>query len=288
MELWPNFFIIGAPKAGTTSLYQYLKKIPGIYISQKKEPNYFSVKTIPDKEPFKPIRDTVSYLELFNQVKDEKIIGESSTNYLYDPEAAKLIHQKVPNAYILASLRDPVERAWSHYLMIEQTRSKNYRFGEQVKKELRHEIDFNKPHLRLKAGLYCNDVKKYLELFGKNQVKIIIFEEWIKDVKNTVNEIIRFLGLDYIVNDNLQDIYYRYVEPRGSISKAIIRNPNIRKIFTSLFSHSNNEVLRRFLVKKNTKPKMNEEDREKLVKFYQDDVRELEKLLGRKLHWSNF
>jgi len=230
----------------------------------------------------------VAYLELFNQVKNEKIVGEACTNYLYDPEAAKLIHQKVPNAYILASLRDPVERAWSHYLMIEDTISKQYSFNEQVKKELKHEIDFDKPHLRLKAGLYCNDVKKYLEIFGKNQVKIIIFEEWIKDVKNTLNEIIRFLGLNYELKDTPQDIYHRYVELRGSILKPLIKNPKIRKISKSLFSHSTNEVLSRFFVKKNSKPKMNEEAREKLVEFYQDDVRELEKLLGRKMPWPNF
>ena len=54
---WPNFFIIGAPKAGTTSIYNYLKNIPEIFMSPEKEPNYFSKKNIPDDHPIIPIRD---------------------------------------------------------------------------------------------------------------------------------------------------------------------------------------------------------------------------------------
>ena len=65
METWPNFFIVGAPKAGTSSLYAYLKDIPGIYMSPIKEPNYFSAATIPATSSFGPIRDKKKYLSLF-------------------------------------------------------------------------------------------------------------------------------------------------------------------------------------------------------------------------------
>ena len=108
LERWPNFFIVGAPKAGTSSLYAYLNEIPGIFMSPKKEPNYFSENTIPNDHPIKPIRDKKKYLELFKGVKGEKIIGEASTSYLADPEAPKLIHEACPDAKILISLRDPV------------------------------------------------------------------------------------------------------------------------------------------------------------------------------------
>jgi len=65
MEKWPNLFIVGAPKAGTSSLYAYLKNIPGIYMSHYKEPNYFSAKTIAEKSVARPIRDKTKYLSLF-------------------------------------------------------------------------------------------------------------------------------------------------------------------------------------------------------------------------------
>ena len=73
MEKWPNLFIVGAPKAGTSSLYVYLANIPGIFMSKAKEPNYFSKKTIPEnKRTLKPlIRDKTKYLALFKKVKDD-------------------------------------------------------------------------------------------------------------------------------------------------------------------------------------------------------------------------
>ena len=117
MEKWPNFFIVGAPKAGTTSLYEYLKNIPGIYMPPIKETHYFSRIIVPDTiSHFHPIRDKNEYLSLFENVTDEKIIVDDSPSYLADPEAPKLIHEIVPHARILMSLRDPVERAFSGYL----------------------------------------------------------------------------------------------------------------------------------------------------------------------------
>ena len=108
--MWPNFFIVGAAKAGTTSLYQYLKQIPGIYMSPVKEPHYFSRRVIPDDHHYRPIRDKEKYLSLFKKVNNEKVVGEASPTYLRDPEAPRLIHQVSPNARILISLRDPIER----------------------------------------------------------------------------------------------------------------------------------------------------------------------------------
>ena len=120
MEKWPNLFIVGAPKAGTTSLHEYFeKKIPGIFMSDVKEPYYFCKTLIPIDHYITPIRDKKKYLELFEKSKTEKIIGESSVWYLSDPDASSLIYQKVPNAKIIIMLRDPVERAFSHYLMLE-------------------------------------------------------------------------------------------------------------------------------------------------------------------------
>jgi len=72
MERWPNFFIVGAPKAGTTSLYEYLITIPGIYMSPIKEPHYFSTEPIPAESPRNPIRDKKKYISLFENATNEK------------------------------------------------------------------------------------------------------------------------------------------------------------------------------------------------------------------------
>ena len=288
MERWPNFFIVGAPKAGTSSLYAYLKDIPGIFMSSIKEPNYFSVKKIPDKKPYEPIRDTESYLDLFTQSRDEEIVGEASTNYLYDPESAKLIHEKIPNARILISIRDPVERAWSHYMLLKHSGWKHYPFSEQIKKELKNEIDFKKPHIRLKAGLYSEDVKKYLDLFGKKQVKVIIFEEWIKNIKNTIEDILQFLDLNQSINDIKYKIYDPDAIPRGLISKMLIRSNALKKISNNITNNSFKSFSKKLLIKNQTEQKMSQEDKEILKKYYREDVDKLQLLLKYNLPWPNF
>ena len=116
MEKWPNFFIVGAPRAGTTSLYAYLSQIPGIYMSPVKEPEFFSPNRSTNDDLI-PIVNKNDYLTLFKNVKDELLIGEASTCYLEDPDSPKLIYNKVADAYIIILLRDPIERAYSHYLM---------------------------------------------------------------------------------------------------------------------------------------------------------------------------
>ena len=106
---WPTFFIVGAPRSGTTSLYNYLKTIPEIFMSPVKEPGYF----IPND--FRGFSEK-KYLELFKNVKDEIVIGEASAGYLASQEAAFRIKKEIPNAKIIITLRDPVERTFSDYL----------------------------------------------------------------------------------------------------------------------------------------------------------------------------
>ena len=107
MTRWPNLFIAGAPRSGTSSLHSYLQDIPGIYMSRIKEPNFFSRNTIADDHPMvKPIRDETQYLRLFDDAGDAQILGEASPTYLEDPEAPGLIDRTAPGAKVLVSLRD--------------------------------------------------------------------------------------------------------------------------------------------------------------------------------------
>jgi len=191
LETWPNFFIVGAIKAGTSSLYAYLKEIPGIYMSPVKEPNYFSVSTISDNHRVNPIRQEQQYFKLFSKVKDEKIIGEASPNYLIDPQAPDLIHKVSPNAKILISLRDPIERLFSYYLMIVRLGDTHKSFQDEVHEVLKLDHP-EKSYLGLRGGLYYEAVKRYYSTFGEKQVKIIIFEEFIKNPKKNCRRCIKF------------------------------------------------------------------------------------------------
>ena len=291
MEKWPNLFIVGAPKAGTSSLYTYLDSIPGIFMSMPKEPNYFSVKTISENSHtvMKPIRDKSKYLDLFKKVKDEKIIGEASPSYLSDPEAPKLIHEIVPDAKIIISLRDPVERTFSYYLMFIRGGFMKDSFHHEVQKALKLVRIYNQRSLRLETGLYAEDIQRYHDIFGPEQVKIIIFEEFINDVKKTMKDILSFLDIYYELNEFDVEAYNKFGVPRSPISQFILRRGNVRRLAARFMSPSIRRILKeKILLKNEPKPEMPDEDREILRNFYREDVYKTEKILKQKLPWKNF
>src|SRR5579871_3433321 len=112
---WPNFFLVGAQKAGTSSVYAYLKQHPDIFLPAIKEPHFFSqVVPISHYEPiFLPsVLNEADYLRLYRDACGFSAIGDASVSYLWDPEAPQRIHARMPQARILIVLRDPVERAY--------------------------------------------------------------------------------------------------------------------------------------------------------------------------------
>ena len=194
-DLWPNFYIVGAPKAGTSSLHAYLQAVPGIFMSKIKEPNYFSRIVVPDDHPLRPIRDREKYLQLFAGVTNELVIGEASPTYLADPEAPRLIREVAPDCRILISLRDPVERAFSHYLMMRNNGKTNDSFLNEIRRGLELQSQLGVGLLRPEVGLYHRQVKRYQETFNAAQIKVILFEEFMSNSKGTLEQILGFLGI---------------------------------------------------------------------------------------------
>jgi len=289
MEKWPNLFIVGAPKAGTSSLYAYLKDIPEIYMSPIKEPHYFSRSTIPDDSPFKPIREKKKYLNLFKDRKNEKIVGEASPSYLIDPEAPKLIFQIVPQAFIIISLRDPVERVISEYFMFNRLGILKSSFHDELKKSLNKNFDLDGPRLGLQRSLYYENVKRYLQIFGKKQVKILIFENFISNPKKTVEDILKFVHLETLLKNFSSEPYNQFAVPRGPLAQIIYQNRTIRKITEKLLYPSQRKFLKEiFILKKVPKPKIELEDRRILIDYFQEDVQKLKDLLKTELPWKNF
>ncbi|MBK9638978.1 MAG: sulfotransferase [Bacteroidetes bacterium] len=156
----PNFFIVGAAKAGTTSLYQYLSQHPEVYMSPIKEPNYFSteikfeevrtevkerirllkINSFLKGNMRKPIHrafinDIKQYESLFRFVGNQKAIGEASASYLYSPYAAKAIQEYNSEAKIIIILRNPIQRIYSHYLMDRRMGITNLPFEEALEAE---------------------------------------------------------------------------------------------------------------------------------------------------------
>ncbi|HTM07349.1 MAG TPA: sulfotransferase [Verrucomicrobiae bacterium] len=272
--IWPNFFIVGAARAGTTSLYEYLRPIEGVYLSPVKEPRYFSTVAEPQSYAPPPIRSEAEYLKLFNAVKNQAAIGEASPQYLCDPAAPEAIHAAAPGARIIMVLRDPVERAFSHYLL-------HRRMGVQP---LPVEVAL-KDDSYLRHGLYAGPVEKYLALFGSGSVKILLFDDFIRDTPRSVQEVLRFLGVQASPGPTAE-IHNAYGPPRGRLRSMMYQNVGLKIAARRFFSDRLRRKAReKIFLGKAAKPSMSPECRKFLEEFYYNDVGKLERILDRSLPW---
>jgi len=289
MERWPNFFIVGAPKAGTTSLYEYLRKIPEIYMSPIKEPRYFNSDKFRSygKGKIAGISDKSKYLQLFKGVTNEKAVGEASPGYLRDPDSPKLIHDVVPDAKIIVIVRDPIERAFSDYLMMKSEGIATIPFHEIISKQINEGDDMQRFSHFLKNGMYSTSIKKFQSIFGLNQVKVLIFEEFIKEPLKTVYEVLDFLRVKIVPPENIEKVYNQYREPRGKTEQRILRNKTIAQLSNKILPGTlKMKIKSELLLKKAEKPQLSKNDRASLENFFQDDAKQLQIILNKKLPWE--
>lgn len=302
-ETWPNFFIVGAARAGTTSLYSYLSKVPGVYVSPVKEPHFFTSRVGPHSKHFLYLPEKERYLKLFSKADKEMAIGEASTSYLYDEKAASRIQELIPHAKIIIMLRDPITRAFSQYLM-------DIRYGMESHTSFYEAIidDWNQSnkgwwftHLYVELGQYFEQVQRYITAFGIKQLKIVIFEDFVRNTKLEVDSIIKFLGLEQEILEDAVKVSYnsfyssRYSVPRHKYSWKLmedigkIRNKNlIIYNISKVVPVSVQERIADMLFTKNSpRPELTVEAKAFLHHIYDEDAKNLEKLLNRSIPWMN-
>jgi len=289
MQHWPNLFIAGAPKCGTSSLHAYLQQVPGIYMSRIKEPKYFCPVAIPDDHPIKPIRDRDRYLRLFAEGATARYRGEASPDYLEDPQAPYLIREVSPEAKVIVSLRDPVERLYSHYLMLRNNRTAFGTFAEEIRRGLELQSNRSLSLLWPDTGRYFEQVQRFREVFGVTGLQVLIYEEFAADVQGAVRQVLQFLDIEYPVADIDPDAHRQHSEARGQWVRYLWANKTISRAAESWVPPRARKFVReKFLVKQVPKPPVDPEARRFLVDFYSEDVRQLSGLLGRSLPWRNF
>ena len=282
-EIWPNFFIVGAPRSGTTSLYEYLRRVPGVYMSPVKEPHYFAPGTRErylgrPRLPFarhSRVRSQGEYLNLFKNVKDEVAVGEASASYLSDPEAPGRIKEAVPSARIIMILRDPVERAHSHYLLDAGNGWQRAPFEEAARLDL-----------YVEPSLYAKQAQRYLDAFGSDHVKILIFEEFIQHPREAVSEVLKFLDVNAEAPAIVGEIHNSFWTPRWPFIGRIMQSRLPRIAMRLVFHPRTRRLIRRqVLGRKASKPPMSEKARRFLEEVFRSDVLRLEQILGRSLPW---
>ena len=286
----PNFFIVGAPKSGTTNISYYLMQHPQVFMPENLEPYYFARLDIPQNYEREIISDEKKYLNLFKNAKNCKAIGESSPVYLYCPHSALEIKNRFPNSKIIISLRNPIEITYSEYFSLKfMGFDKNRSFNELLDAS-KEQLDQNEFHIDslLEAGFYSKHIKRFQKIFSKNQIKIIIFEEYIKNTIPTINSILSFLDID-------KSIAFKtapkgaYKVPRNFASQKLMNNSTFRKTAKFIIpTVARQKIGERFLVKESSRPVLKQNERQRLKEIYQDDVENLAKLLGRSLPWKDF
>lgn len=272
----PDFFIVGAPKAGTTSLYAYLSMHPEVFMPATiKEPDYFSHKAILAQNLYyntTHITSKEDYLALFSGANGANAIGEASVSYLFYPEAAHNIHQFNPEAKIIIILREPVERAYSHYLMDERLGLIKSRFEDIVFRKLDHNFADMYFQQIVSLGEYGEQVARYLSLFGNQQVKILFFDHLKADPGKVMKEIFTFLEVNADYPIDLGQKHNAYASPRNILVKKAYQMHHLRSRISQLIPETFKKRIRDTLFKEDKKPEISVEARQYLKEYYKKDV----------------
>jgi hypothetical protein len=296
----PNFFIVGAPKCGTTSLAEYLAEHPQVFMCPRKEPNFFS-SDFPTHRLAKTIED---YLALYAGAQaDHKAVGEASVWYLYSKVAAKEIHAFAPDAHIIIMLRNPVSMIQSlHNEMVCNFAEPEGDFltaldMEADRREGRGKVGANRVFdpstlLYSEVARYSSQVKRYLDVFPAGQVRIIIFDDFVADTKAQYDQTIEFLGLDPDGRNDFPRVNvreaFRWPWLAGVVFR-IWRMGSVIKHRLGITTSSNVWKRLRIALSSPSESKgISPELRARLADTFRDDVRQLSELLGRDLtHWTD-
>ncbi|NNM15788.1 MAG: sulfotransferase, partial [Bacteroidia bacterium] len=221
MDRKANLFLVGAAKAGTTSLFSYFNQHPQIFFSPLKEPNFFA-KDIdsklfskaykkrndfikPDYFEHRPlpqhhisfIKDIEQYQLLFKDAGNESYLGDASTSYLYSEVAAKEIKQYNEHARIIVILRNPIERAYSHYKMAMQGGYTSLPFIDAIKKDQAStQKGFGISELFIELGLYEQQLERYYNEFPFSQIKVMLYDDLNANTNAVLNDVFDWLNLE--------------------------------------------------------------------------------------------
>lgn len=295
----PDTFIVGAPKCATTSMYYYLKQHPDVFMSVPKEPLYFGsdlsshrIKT----------RNFEEYRSFFEGADDAERVGEASPWYLYSTRAAREIHDFNPEARIVILLRHPVDAM--HALHSQNLYSGNETV-EDFRKALRLE-DRRKRGREIPVSTHFPDalfyrevyryppqVRRYLEVFDRERVKILLLDDLKHDARACYRELLDFLGLRAVDpprfephNRNCRfksDLLRGLVQRLPGHTKETLRNLFSVRPWVDLW-----KVLEPMLVEHRSRPSLDPDFRRELLDDFREDIRSLSRLIRRDLSdWLN-
>ena len=300
MPAKPNFFIVGAPKCGTTALYRYLQPHPNIFMPEIKEPHFFA-RDLGDYPRIKTMED---YLGLFAGATAEHLRrGEASVYYLRSSVAIPAIREFNPEARIIAMFRNPVDMVYSLHsqlLYVSEENVSDFETAWRLQDRRGRGLDVP-PHIRspllvqyAQVGQFGTQARRLLSTFPREQVKIILFDDFAASPQQVYDDVIAFLGLPH---DRRTD-FPRINENKGARVAWLRRlyrkpPPVLREAVRSLKRAVGGEGIstaKKKLVALNTvrerRAPLPPRLREELVAAFRDEVSLLAEITGRDLsHW---
>jgi hypothetical protein len=295
MPVRPNFFIVGAPKCGTSSLYEYLRGHPEVFMPAK-EPHYFST------DFYRPLRITeAEYFALFARGRHRPRVGEASAEYIYSPAACASIKAFEPAARIIIMLRNPVDMIYSAHAERIWNGREDLDFEAALAAEPARRRGLRLPShpypvealFYREMGQYSRHVRRYLDTFGRRQVHIVIFDDLAADTAACFREVCDFLDVGAAFEPAFR-VHNPYKQPRiRSLPRLLQTMTPVRGWLRQLAPVSVRAALSwgvRVLMDVNTRipsrPQMRPELRRELQEWFLPDVEELSNLIGRDLsHW---
>jgi|MTBAKSStandDraft_2_1061841.scaffolds.fasta_scaffold03295_7 hypothetical protein len=263
----PKFLIAGAAKSGSSTLYHYLSIHPDVFMPDIKEPAFFS----------KYYNKGLEWYEsLFAKARPGQITGEATVEYMVDADSPLRIKKDIPNIKLIFILRNPIDRAWSHYWH-------RVKMGEETRKfeDILHGKAVLEEYI-IRYGFYYKCIERYYNLFGADQIKIVILEEAATNFSAVISDIYFFIGItkdDAPANIKLKNKSAMYKYQTIAQISAKIRKIEPLKETLPLFLLQPLRTIFRRINKANLKdwdyPSLNEHHRKELKAIFATDVESL-------------
>ena len=295
-HLLPNFFIVGAARSGTTSLYYYLAEHPDVYMSYVKEPGYFGSDLTKTPNEFL-VLEKGAYLDLFRYAGGKPIRGEASVYYLISKMAAQEIYEFNPNARILMILRNPVDMLYSYHSQMHLIGHEDISDFEQALaaeadrrqgRRIPNSVVVPEALYYSEVARYHSQVERFLRTFPQDQLKIVLYDDLVGKPEETYFSILDFIGVRRVAPKSYAAVN-AYKRPRSTTLAAMIqRPPKVARFFLGAIPQPYRfKLLARSLVTLNsrngTRQPLLPERKRQLTDSFADDIRKLAVLIDRDL-----
>jgi hypothetical protein len=276
--LLPNFIFAGAPKSASSTLFEYIKQHPDIYMCPVKEPFFFD---------FNYEKGINWYQNLFSSYQGQKIVGEATVWYMRWKVVPQRIHEIIPNTKFLFVLRNPVERAFSNYQMdlIGGKYTLDQTFGYVIRNE--HQ-DSKIDRTIVSSGFYHQHFLNFENYFDRDKFLIILYDDLKQDIFAVTKKVYNFLGVD--PNFKPESVANRMIGSYVNHKKLITLLAKL-PFFNNLWQRSRH--FRSLFIRKNSKlnqdeiPQISNEDRQYLNELYKTHNQLLSQYLNIDLsHWK--